>query len=80
MLFSTAKDENLRRIMKEIQALSEDNNKLQQMLEIASSLRSPHQVLEEYIKDSQANIQKQLTERQASNAQLNVLELIFNSQ
>lgn len=66
--------------MKEIEALSEDNSKLQQMLEIASALRSPHQMLEEFIRDSQINIQRQLTERQASDAQLNVLELNLNAQ
>lgn len=65
--------------MKEIEALSEDNNKLQQMLDIASGLRSPHQTLEEIIRDSQLSVQRQLTERQASDAQLNVLELNNNS-
>ncbi|XP_055549403.1 uncharacterized protein LOC129732498 [Wyeomyia smithii] len=74
-----SKDENVRRIMKEIEHLSEDSNKLSQMSELASSLRSPHQLLEEAIRDLQREVQRQLSERQTNDAQLNILELTLNS-
>lgn len=37
--FSAAKDENVRKIMREIEYLTEDCTKLQQILDIAMSLR-----------------------------------------
>ncbi|XP_053694272.1 uncharacterized protein LOC128742086 [Sabethes cyaneus] len=73
------KDENVRRIMKEIGHLSGDSAKLSQMSELAASLRSPHQSLEEAIRDLQREVQRQLAERQTNDAQLNVLELTLNS-
>jgi hypothetical protein len=74
----SAKDENVRRIMKEIEYLNEDSSKLQQMLDIASNLRTPHQTLEESIRDLQINVQRQLAERQVNDSQLSVLELNVN--
>jgi cytochrome c-type biogenesis protein CcmH/NrfF len=76
---SPAKDENVRRIMKEIEHLSEDSSKLQQILDLASNLRCPHSNLEDSIRDLQANVQRQLVERQANDSQLNVLELNLNA-
>lgn len=77
-LFPTAKDENVRRIMKEIENLSEDSSKLQQMLDIAANLRYPHQSVDDAIRELQGNVQRQLAERQANDTQLNVLELMYN--
>ncbi|XP_058821549.1 uncharacterized protein LOC131683523 [Topomyia yanbarensis] len=74
-----SKDENIRRIMKEIEHLSEDSNKLSQMSELASCLRCPHQLLEESIRDLQREVQRQLSERQTNDAQLNILELTLKS-
>lgn len=37
--FSLAKDENIRKIMKEIEQLSEDSNKIHQISDLAASLR-----------------------------------------
>lgn len=64
--------------MKEIEHLVDDSNKLQQILDITSNLRCPHQILEESIRDLQLNVQRQLSERQANDSQLNVLELNVN--
>lgn len=61
--------------MKEIEHLSDDCNKLQQILDVTSTLRCPHQTLEESIRDLQVSVQRQLVERQANDSQLNVLEL-----
>jgi predicted transcriptional regulator len=65
--------------MKEIEHLTEDCNKLQQMSELATSLRSQHQVLEDAIRDLQRDIQRQLTERQSNDTQLSLMELTLNS-
>ncbi|XP_055604092.1 uncharacterized protein LOC129752331 [Uranotaenia lowii] len=74
-----SKDENVRRIMREIENLSEDSTKLLQISELAASLRCPHQLLEEAIRDLQREVQRQLSERQTNDAQLNILELTLNS-
>lgn len=74
-----AKDENVRRIMKEIEHLSDDCNKLQQIWDLTANLRCPHQMLEESIRDLQTNVQRQLVERQSNDTQLNVLELVLNA-
>lgn len=66
--------------MKEIEHLSEDSSKLQQMLDLSSTLRCPHQTLEEHIRDLQLLVQKQLVDRQANDSQLNVLELNLNAE
>ena len=65
--------------MKEIEHLSEDSTKLQQILDLASSLRCSHSSLEDSIRDLHANVQRQLTERQANDSQLNILELNYNA-
>lgn len=77
--YFTAKDENIRRIMKEIEHLSEDSSKLQQLLDMSSTLRCPHQILEESIRDLQLTVQRQLVERQSNDSQLNILELNLNA-
>jgi Ca2+-binding EF-hand superfamily protein len=74
----SAKDENIRRMINEIENLTEDSNKLQQILDLVSTLRCPHQTLEESIRDTQLNIQRQLSERQSNDSQLNILELNVN--
>ncbi|XP_053670589.1 uncharacterized protein LOC128720910 [Anopheles nili] len=74
-----SKDENVRRIMKEIEHLTEDSGKLIQMSDIAASLRCPHAPLEEAVRELQREIQRQLAERQTNDAQLNVLELTWNT-
>lgn len=74
-----AKDENIKRIMTEIENLAEDCNKLQQITEITASLKLPHQYLEDVIRDLHRDAQRQLSERQTNDAQLNMLELAVNS-
>uniref|UniRef100_A0A182Q6G1 DH domain-containing protein n=1 Tax=Anopheles farauti TaxID=69004 RepID=A0A182Q6G1_9DIPT len=74
-----SKDENVRRIMKEIEHLTEDGSKLIQISDLAASLRCPHSALEEAVRELQREIQRQLAERQTNDAQLNVLELTWNT-
>lgn len=78
-LFTVAKDENIQRIMTEIENLAEDCNKLQQIADITASLKYPHQNLEDVIKELHRDVQRQLSERQTNDAQLNMLELSFNT-
>ncbi|XP_075146782.1 rho guanine nucleotide exchange factor 17 isoform X2 [Haematobia irritans] len=73
------KDENIKRIMTEIENLAEDCNKLQQISEITASLKFPHQYLEDVVRELHQNAQRQLSERQTNDAQLNMLELAVNS-
>ncbi|XP_037893680.1 uncharacterized protein LOC119639994 isoform X1 [Glossina fuscipes] len=73
------KNENLKRIMTEIENLAEDCNKLQQIAEITASLKYPHQYLEDVIRELHRDVQRQLSERQTNDAQLNMLELGVNS-
>ncbi|EDV91134.1 GH15838 [Drosophila grimshawi] len=74
-----SKDENIKRIVSEIENLSEDSNKLQQITDIAASLKHPHQYLEDVIRELHRDIQRQLSERQTNDTQLNMLELTVSS-
>ena len=75
----TAKDENLKRIMNEIESLAEDCNKLQQITDITTTLKCSHQTLEDVIRELHRDLQRQLSERQTNDAQLNMLELTVNN-
>lgn len=59
----------------EIENLSEDFTKLQQIADVASSLKCQHQPLEEIIKELQRDVQRQLAERKSTDSPLNFLEL-----
>ncbi|XP_053961835.1 uncharacterized protein LOC128865531 isoform X2 [Anastrepha ludens] len=73
------KDENVKRIMLEIESLAEDCNKLQNIASITTSLKYPHQYLEDVIRELLRDVQRQLSERQTNDTQLNMLELLVNS-
>lgn len=65
--------------MREIEQLSEDCAKLQQISELTISLKCPHQSLEEAIRELQRELQRQLTERQSNDSQLSMLEFTLNT-
>lgn len=65
--------------MNEIENLAEDCNKLQQITDITTTLKCPHQYLEDVIRELHRDVQRQLSERQTNDAQLNMLELAVNS-
>ncbi|XP_030081579.1 uncharacterized protein LOC111598504 isoform X2 [Drosophila hydei] len=73
------KYENIKRIVSEIENLIEDCNKLQQISEITASIKYPHQYLEDVIRELHRDIQRQLSERQSNDTQLNMLELTVSS-
>ncbi|XP_044314770.1 uncharacterized protein LOC108041272 isoform X2 [Drosophila rhopaloa] len=74
-----SKDENIKRIVSEIETLADDCAKLQQITDITTSLKYPHQYLEDVIRDLQREVQRQLSERQTNDTQLNMLELTVSS-
>lgn len=74
-----AKDENIKRIVSEIETLAEDCNKLQQITDITVTLKYPHQYLEDVIRELHREVQRQLSERQTNDTQLNMLELTVSS-
>ncbi|KAJ6636760.1 Rho guanine nucleotide exchange factor 17 [Pseudolycoriella hygida] len=74
-----AKDENVEKVRKEIDNLSKDLTKLGQIMDIASSLRIPNHQLEEIVRDLQKEVQRQLSDRQSNDTQLNILELALKT-
>ncbi|XP_078048564.1 rho guanine nucleotide exchange factor 17 isoform X1 [Augochlora pura] len=75
-----AKDENLRRMAREVDHLREDCTTLVQLQELASTLHGAKQQLEDLIKDMLVQAQRQLAERNAAHSQLACLELTLNTQ
>ncbi|XP_018314113.1 rho guanine nucleotide exchange factor 17 isoform X3 [Mycetomoellerius zeteki] len=75
-----AKDENLRRMAREVDYLREDCTKLSQLQELAITLHGAKQQLEDLIKDMLSQAQRQLAERNAAHSQLACLELTLNTQ
>ncbi|XP_012256069.2 uncharacterized protein LOC105686072 isoform X1 [Athalia rosae] len=75
-----AKDENLRRMAREVDHLREDCSTLTQLTELAANLHGAKQQLEEVIKELLGQTQRQLAERNAAHSQLACLELTLNTQ
>ncbi|KAE8737514.1 hypothetical protein FOCC_FOCC017022, partial [Frankliniella occidentalis] len=83
-----AKDESLRRVMREMEQLSEDVAALTQITELVSGLHLPHAQqpgqqlqlqLEELARDLLTSSCRQLAERQNSDSQLSCLDLTVNT-
>lgn len=66
-------------MIKEIENMREDCNKLTVIAELTSTLKLPHQLLEDAIRDLHREVQRQLTDRQSNDTQLSLLELTINS-
>lgn len=79
-LCDTEKDENLRRMLREMEHLREDVTALAQMSDLAAALHCPHSQLEADVRDMHAALSKQLAERQNCDSQLSYLELMLNTQ
>lgn len=76
----SAKDENLRRMLNEMENLAEDVAILNQINDLIMSLHCPHGQLEEVIREMLSSVNKQLIERQTSDSQLSYLELTLSTQ
>lgn len=66
-------------MIKEMENLREDCNKLTTIAELTSQLKLPHQILEDTIRDLHRDVQRQLSDRQSNDTQLSLLELTINS-
>ncbi|XP_054270541.1 rho guanine nucleotide exchange factor 17 isoform X2 [Macrosteles quadrilineatus] len=69
------KDENLRRMLRDMEHLRDDVTALTQMCDLVSQLHCPHSQLESDVRDMHSALSKQLAERQNSDSQLSCLEL-----
>ncbi|XP_039288297.1 rho guanine nucleotide exchange factor 17 isoform X2 [Nilaparvata lugens] len=74
-----AKDENVRRLLKEMEHLLEDVQTVNQMSELMAGLHCAHAQLDEALRELSAGLGKQLAERQSADSQLSFLEIIFQS-
>ncbi|CAH2054781.1 unnamed protein product, partial [Iphiclides podalirius] len=74
-----AKDENLRRIMHEVETLTEDVNTLTQISEHVAALHTQHSQLEELVREMLHTLNKQLLDRQNSDTQLCYMEISLNT-
>ncbi|CAG9793606.1 unnamed protein product [Diatraea saccharalis] len=70
-----AKDENLRRVMQEVETLTQDVATLTRISEQVAALHAPHAALEEAVRDLLAAAARQLADRHASDTQLCCMEL-----
>lgn len=77
--FVSVKDENLRRMMREMEYLTEDVNTLSQMVDLVATLHCPHGQIEENIREMLSALNKQLNDRHVSESQLSYLELALNT-
>ena len=75
-----AKDENLKKMAREVEYLREDCAILNQLQELTTTLHGTNKQLDELIKEMLSQTQKQLTERNAAHSQLACLELTLNTQ
>lgn len=75
----SVKDENLRRMMREMEYLTDDVNTLSQMVDLVATLHCPHGQIEENIREMLGALNKQLNDRHVSESQLSYLELALNT-
>ncbi|XP_022113896.2 rho guanine nucleotide exchange factor 17 isoform X2 [Pieris rapae] len=74
-----SKDENLRRIMHEVETLTEDAKTLAQISEHVAALHYPHAPLEDLVRELLCSVTRQLSERQNSDTQLCFMEISVNT-
>lgn len=77
--FILAKDENVRRMMLEMDNLTEDISILNQISELIWQLHCAKNQLEDVVKEMLSTLNKQLTEQQTNESQLSYLEFTVNT-
>lgn len=75
-----SRDESMKKLAREIEALKEDLKTLQYISKLSKTLRCPRGSMDEVIQDMITQVQKQLTERQETDSQLMELELTVTTQ
>lgn len=77
---SEGTDGGVKKSVKEIEHLEEDLSSLNQISDIASSLHSNHQTLDEVVRDMIGSVNKQLIDKQSNDTQLLSLDLTVTTQ
>ncbi|XP_045130867.1 uncharacterized protein LOC123515974 [Portunus trituberculatus] len=75
-----SRDESMKKLAREIEALKEDLKTLQYISKLSKTLRCSRGSMDEVIQDMITQVQKQLTERQETDSQLMELELTITTQ
>ncbi|XP_055929410.1 rho guanine nucleotide exchange factor 17-like isoform X2 [Argiope bruennichi] len=75
MEISKGTDVNVKKAMKDIEALDEDLNVLAHIRELVGKLTVPHQVLDDVVRDLSAGITKQILDKQNNDSSLITVEL-----
>ncbi|CAG0882417.1 unnamed protein product, partial [Cyprideis torosa] len=80
MDIAKAKDENLRKLLREVSAAEADLSILNQMADLVSSLHAPHAALDEALNSLSSSLNKQLQEKQGAENQLLCVDVSVTSQ
>lgn len=79
-IYSPAKDEKVRSILREVERLSEDAATLSHISELSGTLHCSHSSLDETVREMLTTVNRQLQERQSGDAQLACLEVNLSTQ
>lgn len=79
MFYFAAKDENVRRMMLEMDNLTEDISILNQITELTWQLHCAKNQLEDVLKEMLSSLSRQLSEQQTNESQLSYLEFTVNT-
>lgn len=74
-MYLTARDESMKKLMREMETLKEDLQTLHQISKLTKTLRCPRGIIEDSVQDMIAQVQKQLIERHGAGADSQLLEL-----
>lgn len=75
-----AKDENVRRLLREMEHLLEDVQTVGQIMDLLATLHCAHTQVEDSVRELSTNLNKQLSEKQSSDSQLSYLEMIVRAE
>ncbi|CAG0899490.1 unnamed protein product [Darwinula stevensoni] len=75
-----AKDENLKKLLKEVSSLEEDISIVSQMMDLTNSLHCSHASLDDSLRELSGSLHRQLAERQTSESHLLCLDLTITTQ
>ncbi|XP_075227157.1 rho guanine nucleotide exchange factor 17 isoform X2 [Lycorma delicatula] len=73
------KDENVRRLLREMEHLLEDVQTVNQIMDLLATLHCSHSQVEDAVRELSSTLSKQLAERQSADSQLSYLELIVQT-
>jgi hypothetical protein len=77
---NTAKDENLKKLLRDVGYLEEDLTTIQLLFDTAQSLHCPHSDLDNALKELTNSVNKQLTDRHTADSQLLCTDMSIQTQ